>query len=118
MPAFVLPERGAFSVDPDRDFISPARFYAVTGRRQLLIRLVGRCNTFHLLLFLQPARLVVGRIAPPGGAANGRCKDGLAASTQLYSPAKRPIPVNCIIRRAEIALNATPGGTLVGSAIE
>jgi hypothetical protein len=33
--AFVPTERSAFSVDPD--FTSPARFYAVTGRRQLLV---------------------------------------------------------------------------------
>src|SRR5215831_12952226 len=98
MPPFVPAERTASSIGPsDLQTSAPRRFYGV-ARQRSITRLVGRCNTFHLLQFPDRLRLsasgefppgclaFAGRIAPARGAANGRYKDSLAVSTHLDSP--------------------------------
>jgi hypothetical protein len=116
MPAFVLPERGAFSVDPDRDFISPARFYAVTGRRQLLI---GWSADVTLSIYCHFCN-------PPAGLRAGSPRQGaqrMAAATIsthliLTRGASNSRKLHHSESRNRAQRDASSGGTLVGSAIE
>src|SRR5215831_13959038 len=66
MPPFVPAERTASSIGPsDLQTSAPRRFYGV-ARQRSITRLVGRCNTFHLLQFPDRLRLSASGEFPPG----------------------------------------------------